>query len=128
MKLSEYFEQARGKGVLATADSSGQVNAALYAKPHFIDESTVAFILAPRLTHGNLETNPYAAYIFIEDGEGFKGRRLYLTKIKEEKNSELIATLRRKKRSVSHDEAIDEDRFLVFFRIDRVLPLVGSGA
>jgi hypothetical protein len=38
MKLSEYFENAKGIGVLATTDASGQVNQALYAKPHFPDK------------------------------------------------------------------------------------------
>ena len=31
MKLSQYFEQAKGVGVLATTDASGQVNQAIYA-------------------------------------------------------------------------------------------------
>jgi len=32
MKLSEYFEQAKGIGVLATADAHGKVNVAIYAR------------------------------------------------------------------------------------------------
>lgn len=30
MKLSEYFENAKGVGVLATADAGGKVNTAVY--------------------------------------------------------------------------------------------------
>jgi len=30
--------------------------------------------------------NPHAAYLFVEEGHGYKGKRLYLTKIKEEEN------------------------------------------
>ena len=38
MELSRYFEQAKGIGVLATADAQGKVNSAIYARPHFLDE------------------------------------------------------------------------------------------
>ena len=38
MKLSEYFEKIQGIGVLATTDASGQVNQAIYSRPHFLDD------------------------------------------------------------------------------------------
>lgn len=127
MKLSEYFDNTKGKGVLATSDSSGYVNAAVYAKPHFMTEETISFIMAERLTHDNLRSNPHATYLFIEDGPNYVGRRLYLTKTKEEMNTELIDTLRRKKHYIAHGEYHNENRYLVTFRVDKVLPLVGSG-
>ncbi|MGB5219340.1 MAG: pyridoxamine 5'-phosphate oxidase family protein [Smithella sp.] len=73
MTLSEYFEKAKGVGVLSTADQTGKVNAAIYGRPHFIDEKTLAFIAADRLTHANLKTNPSAVYLFKEDGS-YEGR------------------------------------------------------
>jgi hypothetical protein len=127
MKLSEYFENIRGKGVLATSDSSGFVNAAVYSHPHFIDEATIAFIMGERLSHDNLKSNPHATYLFMEDGEKYVGKRLYITKIKEEKDSELIDTLRKKKHYIPHDEYYKENKYLVSFRIDKVLPLIGTG-
>ena len=45
MNLSDYFDNTKGCGVLATADSDGKVNAAVYARPHFFDENTIAFII-----------------------------------------------------------------------------------
>jgi len=123
MKLSEYFESANGYGVLATADSAGKVDAAIYARPHFMDEETVAFIMTDRLTHQNLQSNPYAAYLFMEAGEKPSGKRLFLTKIKEEKDSDLLFAIRRKSYG-------DEDRkglYLVHFKIDKVLALIGAG-
>ena len=45
MNLSDYFDNTKGYGVLATADSTGKVNAAVYARPHFFDENTIAFIM-----------------------------------------------------------------------------------
>lgn len=123
MKLSEYFENEKGLGVIATADSDGRVDAAVYARPHFIDEETIAFIMLERLTHKNLQSNPHAAYLFMEEGDKYIGKRLYLTKIREEKNSEFIDTLRRRK---DYKEYKDTTRYLVYFRIDKVLPLVGD--
>jgi hypothetical protein len=126
MKLSEYFENVKGKGVLATSDSTGNVNAAVYARPHFMDEETVAFIMAERLSHENLMSNPHAAYLFMERGDKYVGKRLTLTMIKEEKNNELIDTLRRRHHYIPHDEYYRENKYLVTFRIDKVLPLIGS--
>lgn len=38
MKLSEYFEKTKGRGIMSTADSNGNLTVAVYARPHFIDE------------------------------------------------------------------------------------------
>jgi hypothetical protein len=71
MDLKTYFENTSGLGILSTADYSGQVDAAVYSRPHFMDDGTVAFIMRDRLTHNNLQSNPHAAYLFKEDGEGY---------------------------------------------------------
>ena len=126
MKLSEYFDQVNGFGVLSTADQSGKVNAAVYGRPHFIDEETLAFIAADRLTHANLQVNPHAAYVFKEEG-GYEGRRLYITKIREEKDSPLIEEIRRKKHPAKKGKPENGSRFLIFFHLDKVLPLIGDG-
>ena len=122
MKLREYFESVNGRGVLATADGAGKVDAAIYATPHFIDDETIAFIMRDRLTHSNLQSNPHAAYLFMETSQKFAGKRLFLTKTREEQDSELLYSLRRKK--YSDDQ--NEPKFLVFFHVDEVLPLIGS--
>jgi hypothetical protein len=46
MQLDEYFEKKTGKSVLATSDDKGIVNVAIYSRPHFMDEETIAFIMA----------------------------------------------------------------------------------
>jgi hypothetical protein len=124
MKLKDYFESVKGRGVLATADADGKVDAAIYASPHFMDDDeTIAFIMRDRLTHHNLQSNSHAAYLFMEAGGGFAGKRLFLTKTREEQDSELLNSLRR--RTYPGDEK--EPKFLVFFQIDKVLPLIGDG-
>lgn len=125
MDLAEYFENAKGTGVLATAGAEGEVDGAIYARPHFLDDQTVAFIMADRLSHRNVTANPHAAYIFIERGDGFQGKRLHLTKIGEETDAAKIAAIRR--RPLPRECGVDDEpRFLVTFRIDRVRPLVGD--
>jgi len=124
MNLSDYFETTQGTGILATSNSVGQVDVAIYARPHVTDENTVAFIMRPRLSHENIQSNPHAAYMFIEKGEGYKGRRLYLTKLREETDPALIESLRRKDRKT--DVKSDEKSFLVYFHVDKIRPLVGD--
>ena len=124
MNLSDYFETAQGTSILATSNSAGQVDLAIYSRPHFIDEDTVAFIMRARLTHENLQSNPHAAYMFIEEGPGYNGKRLYLTKLREETDPDLIDSFRRK--SGKHNAKSDEKKFLVYFHIDRIRPLIGD--
>jgi len=126
MSLQDYFEQTKGLGVLATADSQGKVGIAVYARPHVLEDGSLAFIMSDRLTHLNLQSNPQAAYLFKEEGAGYKGKRLYLSKIREEENSELLNTLRRRTYT-TEKEGPAESKFLVVFRIDKELPLVGTG-
>jgi hypothetical protein len=121
MELKDYFETTKGVGVMATADGSGKVDAAIYARPHFMEDGTLAVVMRDRLTHSNLQSNDSATFLFIEDGPGYKGKRLFLTKVREEQDSELLNSLRRRQYPNDKEEA----KFLVFFKLDKELPLVG---
>jgi hypothetical protein len=123
MNLSDYFENTEGTGILATADSEGNVDIAIYARPHVIDETTVAFIMNERLSYRNLTSNPKAAYLFLEDAPGYKGKRLYLTKTKEETDAEVINSMRRKPDKY---EESDLKKYFVYFSVDKIRPLVGE--
>lgn len=125
MDLRDYFENVKGIGVLATADAEGKVDAAIYAKPHFMEDELIAFIMADRLTYQNLQSNNHAAYLFKEESSGYKGKRLFLTKVREEKDTELLYSIRSKRYPSQKEEG--KTRFLVFFRVDKVLPLIGAG-
>ena len=124
MKLDEYFDQKKGIGVLSTADSEGKVDAAIYARPHFMEDGTLALIMRDRLSHHNLQSNLHATYLFKEDGPGYKGKRIYLTKIREEENSPLIDSLSR--RTYRLDEGGKESKFLVYFKLEKERPLIGG--
>jgi len=126
MILKDYFEKTQGIGVLATADKSGKVDAAIYSRPHILDDGSVAFIMRDRLTHNNLKSNSSAAYLFVEKGPGYKGKRLLLTKIQEEEDTQLLKDLKR--RCISPEEDAEKGpKFLVIFKVDNELPLIGKG-
>ena len=124
--LKQYFETASGTGVLSTADAGGKVDAAVYSTPHVMDDGTVAFIMRERLTHENLKSNPYAVYLFMEDAPGHKGIRIFLKKTREDDNAELIASMTRRHLSPELD-AQKGPKHLVYFTVEKVLPLIGSG-
>jgi hypothetical protein len=124
MDLKNYFENTRGMGVLSTADDQGKVNAAVYARPHFLEDGSLAFIMRDRLTHHNLQSNPHAAFLFREEGPGYKGIRLHLTKIREESGTEQVKELCRRCKITDRPDAT---RFLVAFNLDSERPLIGDG-
>jgi hypothetical protein len=124
MNLKTYFEETKGTGVLSTADNAGRVNAAIYARPHVMDDGSLGFIMRDRLSHSNLQSNPHAAYLFREEGFGYKGIRLHLTKTHEERGTPLVKELCRRCRI---DDKPDAVRYLVVFKADKELPLIGSG-
>ena len=125
MGLKEYFESKSGTGIMATADPEGRVDMAVYAKPVVIDESTIAFVMRQRLSHQNLKQTLHAAYLFMESGAGYRGKRLYLTKIREEINVTLAEAMRKQQPAI-YPDGDDSGKFVVFFHVDRVRPLVGD--
>ena len=126
MTLSDYFENVKGKGIIATADYKGKVGMAIYARPHFMNEKTAVFIMADHLMHKNLQSNPNASYLFVEEGSGYKGKRLYLTKIKEEADPDLVKQLRRRGCCPVDESYKQGKRFVVYFKVNKVLPLIGA--
>jgi hypothetical protein len=126
MTLKEYFRNSNGIGILSTADSAGKVDSAVYSVPHVFDDGTLAFIMRARLTHNNLQSNPHAAFLFIENASGYRGIRLFLRKLKEETDSVLIAKMTRRSLTLEEDKQ-KGPKFLVYFTVEKLLPLIGGG-
>jgi hypothetical protein len=124
MNLKTYFDETKGMGVLSTADGEGRVNAAVYARPHVMEDGALAFIMRDRLSHSNLASNPHAAYLFREERPGYTGIRLHLTKVHEESGTDRVKDLCRRCRI---DDKPDAVRHLVVFSVDKQLPLIGAG-
>ncbi len=127
MNLKEYFANTNGYGVMSTSDSKGSLNAAVYSRPHVMEDGSLAVIMNNRLSHENVKDNPNAHYLFIEDGPGYKGKRLTLSFLREEQDSDLLFELCRRCHP-SDLEPEGKTRFLVYFKVEKELPLVGSGS
>lgn len=123
MELIEYFASTTGTGVLSTSNGKGEVNSAVYAKPHVIDNRSIQFIMRDRLSRANLKENARACYLFVEGGSGYKGVRLYLSMTGEEQDEEKINNLSRRPMK-SEDNGTE--RFLVAFNVERALALIGG--
>lgn len=124
MDLANYFTKATGTGVLATADAAGRTNTAIYARPRVLDDGQLAMLMRERRTYRNLTENPYAAYLFMEDGSPLRGIRLYLEKTGEGQDAELIAQMTRRSLTPAEDRA-KGPKHLVYFRVTDILNLVG---
>ncbi len=125
MDLKEYFANRTGTGVISTADANGRVDSAIYSRPHLLADGSLAMIMRERLTHKNLQENPYAAYLFIETGTGHQGVRLFLKKIREDENQQLIQQLTRRSLTPEEDQAKGR-KFMVYFAVEKTLSLIGG--
>ena len=125
MTLEEYFSTKKGIGIMSTSDAAGVVDAAVYSRPHVMKDNTVAFIMRDRLTHKNLKENGHANYLFIDNAKGYSGIRLFMTKIDETEDHELIASMTRRHLSAEEDQAKGK-KFLVRFKVNKVLSLIGD--
>ncbi|HHB76545.1 MAG TPA: pyridoxamine 5'-phosphate oxidase family protein, partial [Desulfobulbus sp.] len=124
MNLKEYFSENKGIGIMATSDAEGVVDTAVYSRPHIMEDNIAAFIMRDRLTHKNLGENGNAGFLFIEGAKGYSGVRLFMTKIDETEDHELITSLTRRHLSRKEDAAKGK-KFLVRFRVNKVLQLIG---
>ncbi len=125
MDLRSYFASKQGTGILSTADAEGRVDAAIYARPRLMEDGSLAMIMRERLTYKNLQANPYAAYLFIENAPGHQGIRLFLKKIAEDDNPELIQQMTRRSLSPEEDRA-KGPKHIVYFRLEKALRLIGG--
>ncbi|MGI9537447.1 MAG: pyridoxamine 5'-phosphate oxidase family protein [Desulfocapsaceae bacterium] len=122
MKISEYLENNRGVGILSTASNNGEVNAAVYARPHLVAADKIAFIMRERLSRANIKQNAHAHYLFLEEGGKSKGIRLHLDLLEESQDPEAIKKLSRRMRQPDDEEP----RYLVTFRVRKALSLLGG--
>jgi hypothetical protein len=123
MDWKEYFKKS-GMGFLATANSKGEVDIAVYSKPKVMEDGTLACGMADRLTHANLTENPHAVYAFNEGG--FQGTRLFIEKVREETEGPLLESIRKEADKVVGPGVGDLVKFVVYFKVKKHLPLVGG--
>ena len=110
---------------MATSNAAGVVDTAIYSRPHVMEDDSLAFVMRDRLTHRNLQENSHANYLFLEKGGGYSGMRLFMTKVDETDDHDLIASMTRRHLSPEEDKAKGK-KFLVRFKVDKALSLIGG--
>jgi hypothetical protein len=123
MSLAEYFETIEGTGILATSNSDGNVDLAIYSRPYVIEENKIAFSMLERTSYANVQSNPKAAYMFIEKGQGYKGKRLYLKKSGEETDPQRIEEIK-SQRMKRHESTTESARHFVYFSVENIRAVV----
>lgn len=124
MDLRTYFDAVKGLAVLSTASGDGDVNSAIYSRPHVLDDGTLAFVMNDKRSFKNLQTNPLASYLFVEAGEGYKGVRLYLKKIAVTDEKDVVEKYRRHHSTTKENDCT---KYFVSFEVMESRKLVGDG-
>ena len=123
MKLAELFPEG-GRGVIATASADGVINTAIYARPHIIDDETLAWGMTDGRSHANLKENPHASYLYMAPVNGFSGWRLKLELKYMEDSGELLETIRKNTVEIVGPDAGTAVRHVGYFRVTEVRPLI----
>jgi hypothetical protein len=123
MKLAELFPEG-GRGVIATADASGQVNTAVYAVPYVIDEERLAWGMGQGRTHSNLLTNPNASYLYLAPSRGGSGWRLTLQLQEIQESGEMLNRIREHTARIVSAQAGEGVRYVAFFKVVEIRSLV----
>jgi general stress protein 26 len=123
MDLAKLFEEP-GIGVMATANRQGQVNSAVYARPHVIDATTLVWGMTDRRTFANISENPRAAFLFKQSGPGFQGVRLGLELLRTEEQGEMLTRIQRNTDEIVGPGAGSAVTHAVWFRVVETRPLI----
>ncbi len=123
MKLAELFP-AGGKGVIATASADCVVNTAVYARPHIIDEETLAWGMTDSRSYANLRQNPHASYLYLAPVSGFSGWRLTLELTRIEDSGELLDAIRKSTEEIVGPEAAAMVKHVGYFRVTEIRSLI----
>ena len=128
-QVMEMFNRKTRIGPLATADTSGAVNAAVFGSPRMIDEDTVVMAIGDNRSYQYLQSNPNAAFIVIEPGDApmtWKGARLYLEVDAMDRYGELVDSFRENIRRLAGDQSANAIVAAIRFKVTDVRPLMAS--
>ena len=117
-------------GTLATADKSGQPNAAYFGSPRLSDDGTLVMGIGNNLTLKNLQENPLAVFFCVaESPVTFKtpGYRLYLKVREIQREGVLLDGIKDAIGKAAGPDAAKMIVAAVSFQVTDVRPLVARG-
>jgi hypothetical protein len=126
-ELMAIFNKRPRIGSLSTANSRGDVNAAVFGSPQMIDENTVVMGIGKNRSLLNLKENPKAVFLVMEPGKtvmDWKGARVYLEVIDIEEAGGFFDMIKDSITKAAGAQAGAMIRAAVRFRITEVRPLV----
>ena len=123
MNLHEMFP-AGGRGIIAASDSSGNVNIAVYAKPHIVDDKTVAWGMTEGRTWACVKENPRAAYLYMNPGPGYSGVRLKLSLIKFLESGDMLDAVKKHTSAIVSPAAAEAVTHVAYFEVEEIRPLI----
>jgi hypothetical protein len=123
MKLSELFKEA-GHGVIATSNTQGEVNVAVYATPHVVDDSILAWGMTEGRTYNNIMENPRAAYLYMYVGAGYAGARLGLKLKGIENSGEMLDVIKARTLEIVGAAAAEAVKHVAYFTVVEIRPLI----
>lgn len=118
--LQNWFQEAKGLGVMSTADRQGRPNAALFARPHFLENGLLGFVMLSRKTLANLQDNPHACFLYAKEGPGYEGVRLYLKRVETIEDEAAIETM------IDRRFELKKPRVLMLFALEKALKLTNA--
>jgi hypothetical protein len=107
-----------------------KVDSAVIGSPQMVDEKTVIVSLASGRTFANLQENPNAVYIIIEQGAGildWKGIRVYLRMKEYVTSGPQLDTYKSQMAKIVGEQAANTIKVLATFEVTEVRPLVDFG-
>lgn len=128
-ELMALFNKRPRIGALSTANSDGDVNAAVFGSPQMIDENTIVMGIGKNRSYNYLQENPKAVFILMEPGQSpmeWKGVRVYLEAVAIETVGEMVEKIRAQIAKVAGEKSAKAVCAAVRFRITGVRQLIDS--
>jgi uncharacterized pyridoxamine 5'-phosphate oxidase family protein len=129
-KLMEYFNKQPRIGTLSTAGKDGKVDVAYFGSPRMIDEKTVLMTVRKNQTFANLQENPNAAFMILEQANaapGWKGVRVYVKMIEYQTSGEKLETMKKAIAQKAGEETAKSMYAVLIFEVQAVRPLMDVG-
>ena len=130
-ELMHMFNSPNRLGTMSTSDDEGNLNAGVFGSLKMVDEQTAVMALGGNRSLDNLEKHPKAVFLFFEpeaDPFHWKGARVYMEVDKIEREGPLFDQLVQQVRDGGGDQAADNIRAAVTFKITDARPLIDMGA
>jgi hypothetical protein len=128
-KVRGYLQTEGRSNVLATTDTSGRVNLAVFGSLALVDDATVVVMVGDNRTYGNLQENPFASCLVTlhgKTGMQQEGCRLYLKVRSIEDKGKTFDAIKEQVRARVGDAA-EMLKHLVWFDVEEVRPILDMG-